>query len=332
MTNSSQEYIISKKNNITKFITESGAINNELFNKQVWTNFFNNLLLKELLIYNNQEIFNKYIFTITQVNSYNQKTLESLVQDFITSDLFNQRTMIIHLLLCDNKVENLYIANLLYDLLIDDKLHNDSNEQKQIYNSLNWSCKKHFKNALQKTVEYSNELLNFDSSRIPLEQQICLMKANVNVKEKAMQKLKDLKSKSEDSGSKARQYLEGLLKIPFNIYKEEDILKIKNEINNSIANLINPLKYNILINSSNTTISSNTTFNILLNEINAMDNNNTIININTIKKIKNNDSLIVNELLTLIVNYVEKNKKKINISIVKAIKNLHIFINNRKNR
>ena len=324
LTNSSQEYIISKKNNITKFITESGAINNELFNKQVWTNFFNNLLLKELLIYNNQEIFNKYIFTITQVNSYNQKTLESLVQDFITSDLFNQRTMIIHLLLCDNKVENLYIANLLYDLLIDDKLHNDSNEQKQIYNSLNWSCKKHFKNALQKTVEYSNELLNFDSSRIPLEQQICLMKANVNVKEKAMQKLKDLKSKSEDSGSKARQYLEGLLKIPFNIYKEEDILKIKNEINNSIANLINPLKYNILINSSNTPISSNTTFNILLNEINAMDNNNTIININTIKKIKNNDSLIVNELLTLIVNYVEKNKKKINISIVKAIKNLHI--------
>ena len=60
LTNSSQEYIISKKNNITKFITESGAINNELFNKQVWTNFFNNLLLKELLIYNNQEIYNKY--------------------------------------------------------------------------------------------------------------------------------------------------------------------------------------------------------------------------------------------------------------------------------
>jgi hypothetical protein len=77
-------------------------------------------LLKELLIYNNHEIYNKYIFIITQVNSYNQKTLESLVQDFITNDLFNQRTMLIHLLLCDNKVENLYIANLLYDLLIDD--------------------------------------------------------------------------------------------------------------------------------------------------------------------------------------------------------------------
>ena len=49
------------------------------------------------------------------------------------------------------------------------------------------------------------------------------MKVGDNVKEKAMQKLKEVKSKSEDSGSKARQYLDGLLKIPFGIYKEEYI-------------------------------------------------------------------------------------------------------------
>lgn len=325
LINSSNEYLINKKIQIDKYIHETGAQNNELFNKQIWHNFYNNLLLKELLIYNNQEIYNKYIFIITQVNSYNQKTLENLVQDFITSDLFNQRTMLIQLLISDDKLENLYIANLLFDLLSDDKLTNDTNEQKKIYNSLNWTCKKHFKNALQKTVEYSNELLNFDSSRIPLEQQICLMKANVNVKEKAMQKLKELKSKSEDSGSKARQYLDGLLKIPFNIYKEEDILKIKNEINNSINNLINPLKNNkITITNTNSNTNSNTNISIIFNEINNIENNNNIKNINSIKKIKNNNSIILSELLTLIVNYVEKNKKKINVILVKSIKNLHI--------
>lgn len=319
LINSSNEYLINKKTQIDKYISETGAQNNEIFNKQIWHNFYNNLLLKELLIYNNQEIYNKYIFIITQVNSYNQKTLENLVQDFIASDLFNQRTMLIQLLISDDKLENLYIANLLFDLLSDDKLTNDSNEQKKIYNSLNWSCKKHFKNALQKTVEYSNELLNFDSSRIPLEQQICLMKANVNVKEKAMQKFKELKSKSEDSGSKARQYLDGLLKIPFNIYKEEDILKIKNEINN----LINLLKNNkVIITNSNT--NSNTNISIIFNEINNITNNNNIKNINSIKKIKNNNSIILNELLTLIVNYVERNKKKITVILVKSIKNLHI--------
>ena len=47
------------------------------------------------------------------------------------------------------------------------------------------------------------------------------MKVNDNIKEKAMQKLKEIKSKSEDSGSKSRQYLDGLLKIPFGIYKKK---------------------------------------------------------------------------------------------------------------
>jgi ATP-dependent Lon protease len=317
LANNSNDYITNKKNNIENYINETGALNNALFNKHIWNNFCNNLLLKELLIYNNQEIYNKYIFIITQVNSYNQKTLESLVQYFITSDLYNQRTILIQLLLSDDKLENLYIANLLYDLLTDTKLNNDSNEQKKIYNSLNWSCKKHFKNSLQKTVDYSNELLNFDSSRIPLEQQICLMKANVNVKEKAMQKLKELKSKSEDSGSKARQYLDGLLKIPFNIYREEDILKVKNEISNLINNLIAPLKSNkITISNTNTNVS------ILLNEICTMDDN-TIKNKNIIKKIKNNNLLLMSEQLTLIVNYLEKNKKNITVKLVKSIQNLH---------
>jgi len=317
LANNSNDYITNKKNNIDNYINETGALNNALFNKHIWNNFCNNLLLKDLLIYNNQEIYNKYIFIITQVNSYNQKTLESLVQYFITSDLYNQRTILIQLLLSDDKLENLYIANLLYDLLTDTKLNNDSNEQKKIYNSLNWSCKKHFKNALQKTVDYSNELLNFDSSRIPLEQQICLMKANVNVKEKAMQKLKELKSKSEDSGSKARQYLDGLLKIPFNIYREEDILKVKNEISNLINNLIAPLKSNkITISNTNTNVS------ILLNEICTMDDN-TIKNKNIIKKIKNNNLLLMSEQLTLIVNYLEKNKKNITVKLVKSIQNLH---------
>lgn len=317
LANNSNDYITNKKNNIDNYINETGALNNALFNKHIWNNFCNNLLLKDLLIYNNQEIYNKYIFIITQVNSYNQKTLESLVQYFITSDLYNQRTILIQLLLSDDKLENLYIANLLYDLLTDTKLNNDSNEQKKIYNSLNWSCKKHFKNALQKTVDYSNELLNFDSSRIPLEQQICLMKANVNVKEKAMQKLKELKSRSEDSGSKARQYLDGLLKIPFNIYREEDILKVKNEISNLINNLIAPLKSNkITISNTNTNVS------ILLNEICTMDDN-SIKNKNIIKKIKNNNLLLMSEQLTLIVNYLEKNKKNITVKLVKSIQNLH---------
>ena len=82
---------------------------------------------------------------------------------------------------------------------------------------------------MKKTIQYTNDLSNFDINKIPLEQQICLLKANDSVKEKAMIKLKEIKAKSEDSGSKARQYLDGLLKIPFSIYKKEPILEVMNE-------------------------------------------------------------------------------------------------------
>ena len=83
---------------------------------------------------------------------------------------------------------------------------------------------------MKKTIQYTNDLLNFDMNKIPLEQQICLLKASDTVKEKAMIKLKEIKSKSEDSGSKARQYLDGLLKVPFNVYKKEPIMYLMDEI------------------------------------------------------------------------------------------------------
>ena len=96
---------------------------------------------------------------------------------------------------------------------------------------------------MKKTIQYTNELSNFDINKIPLEQQICLLKASDTVKEKAMMKLKEVKAKSEDSGSKARQYLDGLLKIPFGVYKKEPILNMMEIIKNNFKDIHK--KYNI---------------------------------------------------------------------------------------
>ena len=71
------------------------------------------------------------------------------------------------------------------------------------------------------------------------------MKTSNIVKEKAFAKLKEIKSKSEDSGTKAKTYLDMLLKIPFGVYTEEEILTICKKNNKLFLELINNLDINI---------------------------------------------------------------------------------------
>ena len=138
-----------------------------------------------------------------------------------------------------------YLAYLLYDLLSNDNNGNiDTQEQTLLFDSLPWNIKKYFREAMKQTIQYTNDLCNFDNSKIPLEQQICLMKADDGVKEKAMLKLKEVKAKSEDSGTKARHYLEGLLKIPFNIYRKEPILEYQSNSLSAFNELIDLITKN----------------------------------------------------------------------------------------
>ena len=242
LNNFNFKYLENRKKSLNNYINTIGS-KNEIYNENIWNNYYNILNIKEFLIYSNQEIFNKYVHIINQSNNFEQKTINGIVQEFIGSDLFTQRYILIILLLNTYNQEFQYIAYLLYDLLSNDTQNNsDSLEQKKIYDSLPWNCKKFFKDAMYKTIEYTTNLSNFDNNKIPLEQQICLMKVKDNVKEKAMQKLKEIKSKSEDSGSKARQYLDGLLKIPFGIYKEEYILTKKSEIHDLFKVLVETIK------------------------------------------------------------------------------------------
>jgi hypothetical protein len=80
-------------------------------------------------------------------------------------------------------------------------------------------------------MNYSNDIEKGDPSRVTLEQQVILMKASDIVKEKAFLKLKEIKGKPEDQGSKSKQYLEGLLRIPFGIYKKEPVLMKIDKLN-----------------------------------------------------------------------------------------------------
>ena len=222
------------------------------FQGDTFTRFIQSLNLKDYLISEPHTVYSKYAGYLSNLNILRQKTITQVVKDFIASDLFMKRSIIIQLLVKIDKYDNQYLAYLLYDLLSNDTNGTiDTQEQTILFDSFPWSIKQYFKDAMKSTVQYTNDLSNFDIQKIPLEQQICLLKVPDLVKEKAMQKLKEIKSKSEDSGSKARQYLDGLLKIPFNIYRREPILNIMNDIKQKFTNMLqlnnitnNPIKAN----------------------------------------------------------------------------------------
>tara|TARA_Y100000591_G_scaffold271775_1_gene247044 strand:+ start:2891 stop:6163 length:3273 start_codon:yes stop_codon:yes gene_type:complete len=208
-----------------------------------FSRFLDSLTLKELLIYNEKELFHKYAGYLSQSNLIKKKTISQVIKEFISDDLYQQRKTLILLLIKNNDPEFQYLAYLLYDLLSAENGNSyDTLDQTILFDSLPWPIKKYFRDAMKTTIKYTKNLSNFDINKIPIEQQICLMKASDKVKEKAMLKLKEVKAKSEDSGSKARQYLDGLLRIPFGIFRNENILSLMNHINTEFISLVTELK------------------------------------------------------------------------------------------
>jgi len=247
------EYIFFKQSQIMYNLPKEPNFNTNAFNI-----FINSLTLKDYLIHNDYvEYYNKFTGYLCKINILKQKQMPCLIKEFINDEMYSKRNTLINLLICSNNYENQYLSYLLYDLLSNDNSGKiDTQEQTILFDSFPWEIKKYFKQAMKKTIQYTNELSNFDINKIPLEQQICLLKASDNVKEKAMIKLKEVKAKSEDTGSKARHYLEGLLKIPFNIYKQEPILNkmkkiktlfkeiyVKHDIGNKIVDVLSKDQY-----------------------------------------------------------------------------------------
>ena len=211
-----------------------------------YEDYVKTIILKEWLIYSETELFHKFKGYDSQLKLLKHKSITQLINEFINNDLYSQRSIVI-LMLSRMDVDNFkYLAYLLYDLLSNDNNGTiDSMEQKALYDSLPWVIKKNFRIAMTETIDYTNNLIKFEQNKIPLEQQICLLKTSDAIKEKAMSKLREIKAKSEDSGSKSRQYLDGLLRIPFGIYRKEDVLCITQntrDIFKTVAVDVNKLK------------------------------------------------------------------------------------------
>jgi ATP-dependent Lon protease len=321
------KFIQLKNQSIKDNIPLSKEFQCESFNR-----YLESLNLKDYLILEPHEIFSRYAGYLSNLNVLRQKTIAQNIKDFIHSDLFQKRNTIIQLLIKIDNYENQYLAYLLYDLISNDGTDVvDTLDQTILFDSFPWSIKQFFKDAMKNTIQYTNDLSNFDLQKIPLEQQICLLKVSDSVKEKAMQKLKEIKSKTEDSGSKARQYLDGLLKIPFSVYRKEPGLNIMQDIKSKYTNMLQ------IKNITNAHIKENyTSLEILLSLKEAKKQNDTLSLIKTklLKTTENNLKSIIKNINALIKKYTlsyPKIKIGKNTNINKQIEDILNFVQQQTN-
>lgn len=231
-------FLTHKKQNIIDHFKKKQNIDETLFDR-----LLQSLSIRDYLIYGMNDIYEKYESVLKDAKYTKTTSIDIIVKNFKLMDTLNKRRFLTNLVLYNNDNEVQYIAYMLYDLMSETKLSNetiDSSEQKLIFNSLSWKMRENFKDAMKNTVQYSNAISSkYDSNKITLEQQVFFMKASDPIKERAINKLKELKNKTEEQGGKIKQYLEGLLKIPFGIFKEETILTIVKDMNVKFIKLIN---------------------------------------------------------------------------------------------
>jgi ATP-dependent Lon protease len=200
-------------------------------NKEILRNIIDNLTLKDLLVYGNTDIIKNVINTNAAVTKLTNTNMDKVTQEFLEMDIYEQRNMLLHLLYYKNDTDIEYMCYLLYDLLNSVSGY-DTNYQEMIYNSFPWKIRCQMKDIVKYNINRTQEVLNkYEGKKISLEQQICLLKTTDSVKEKAISKLKELKGRPDEFGIKIKQYLEGLVRIPFGIYKKEPVLSVINELN-----------------------------------------------------------------------------------------------------
>ena len=214
--------------------------------------------LKDFLVYSTSDftVFQRAV--LSQCAAVHTDHIDHTIKRFLDLPLYDQRQWLLQLLLHADAAspEVQYTALVLYDLLKQNSnnssnatsnnsssskmtlLQVDSPDQHQVYDSLPWRIKLLFKDALKQTTKINKDILaKSDTPKISIEQQIVLLKAPDNVKEKAVQKLKEIKGRNDDGGSKAKQYLEGLLRIPFGHLREEPLLRYVDEVRTLFAAL-----------------------------------------------------------------------------------------------
>jgi endopeptidase La len=216
-------------------------------NKSFKNGYLEQLSIRDLVIYDNHKIINMCYKDYNKVNTLKNNTISSLIKTFLSVEIEEQRNILTLLLLLKDDIDTQYLAYLMYDMISNESyLLKSQPLSEDIYNSLHWTIQKLFKVTVKNIEKYNKTLLNFNESDIPYEKRIALLKVSNYVKSKAMEKYKEIMNKGGENSSKSQQYLDGLLNIPFGIFKKEKILLKLDNFRLELKIVIKEIQNNIL--------------------------------------------------------------------------------------
>jgi ATP-dependent Lon protease len=217
----------------------------------------------DLLCLSTQKLQTRCISLYNLIEKYKSCLVSNIIKEFLSADVSTKRDILTSLYLVDDNSDMLYIGFMLADIVRSDPSYlRQKAQMTDVISTLPWSIRKKINKSVENREIMQTRIINEINSvsgtdaEISYETRIFLMKVPQLVKKKAYDKLKEIQSRSGggDSQSKAQQYLDGLLRIPFGFYKSEPILSFFPKFRSELMSIIQ--KYVSFITKSSVTDSS----------------------------------------------------------------------------
>ena len=171
-----------------------------------------------------------------ELTTSKNKNLSILVKEFLKAPIERQRRTLNLFIL--HGMQTQFTAHTIYDILLSQNLSAQGMSLPDLlYQSLHWKVQILFRSSKSLEEDAKKKITNFQVTEIPYEQRIASLESSDHVKAKACEKLKEING-SKDNSVKAQQWLDGLLKIPFGVYKEEKIIKYFELFQSRLANYV----------------------------------------------------------------------------------------------
>ena len=243
-----QDVIICHKFNFfkDKYINLVNKIRNI---KNLPLNFKNNIVdiisLKQIFCSDEFELINLCKEYYSLYNSLNNMSILESMNYFLNKNKETKLKILISLLLNFENNEAKFKIYILWDLIMDESNFNKNNSiEQELFNNLHINLQIKLKHILNINFKKEKDINIIDENELDYERKIIIWEADDYVKKKALEKLKEIQNKNGDNTSKPLQYLDGLLKIPFNKYMKEWIIQLSdNLIDNSKIYLTNFIIY-----------------------------------------------------------------------------------------